>query len=120
MNIKLDKTLTTLAQADKVKADMKEFKGTYKDGDLLGAFSSQVEEHRYTYFGDVLRTDVEAYPSGWMRGDETSFHVTMWTTTYITVYRLSFHVDLGLGVNVERDFSGRPLWSVEAYDKRGA
>lgn len=100
MNITLDKENTTIALKDQVKADMKEFKARYTDSDLKRAFEDALDYGK-TYGGDVLKADVQAFPSGWINDNATHFAVDMLVDNCIALYRIRFYCDMNLEVNTD-------------------
>ena len=93
MKITIDKNFTTLAQRDKVKEDIKEFKSRYSDSDIEWVLKRAHEE---TYGADLLAYDIEAFPHGQFWGDETSFAIHAWLTRWSAVFEVWAYVDIDL------------------------
>ena len=122
MKTYIDKTMTTLAQAAKVREDLKEFKARYTDGDLKSFFLRQTDTTK-GYCSRVVEAVVKGFPSGFMTGDETHFQVSLLLDTCDCgimsneLVKIRYYCDLDLNVNLDElgDGSGRKLYEVKVY-----
>lgn len=120
MKITINKEYTTLAQADKVRRDIREFRGMYTDGDLLRAFRDATDLD-IAWNHDILSAFVEAFPAGSLFGDKTSFCVEMITHGFREFCEIRFYCDMNLEVDT-RDLTdyrgistGEKMYSVRVY-----
>ena len=116
MTIKMDKSLTTFAQAAKVKEDMKQFKNCYTGGDLLRAWNevfSEAEQYEKCVHGDVLSVTVNAFPANWYTGGETTFRVDLIADGYLAMHKLAFYVNLGLEVDARPELMTHKVYKLE-------
>lgn len=112
MKITLDKDLTTISQAAKVKEDMRQFKA-FSDGDLKNAVCDLFGGKLYG--SAVLSAEVSAFPGGWLHGDETHFCVNLVCADWRKFYRVRYYTDLSLSVH-ETTNERCKLSTFEEYD----
>ena len=98
MKITIDKELTTLAQAEQVKNDIREFKGTFTDNDLFCHFFNATGIDR-PWNCEIISVSASAFPGGSFYDDETQFSVTIIAKGYKEFYEIHFYCDMGLCVN---------------------
>jgi hypothetical protein len=134
MKTTIDRNLTTLAKAAKVKNDLKELKSMYTDGDLLRAFLDALEaddEHRETMkdyaktstinSADIICCDVEGFPAGSFyteNGEEpTHFSVEIKIFGFISAFKIRFYTDLSLNVRLWSFCFGKEhkMYELERY-----
>ena len=113
MKITLSKDMTTISQAQKVKADMKQFKEAYSDGDLKMAVSDLFGG--VLYGSAVLSADVKAFPGGYFFNDETHFCVELVCSDWRKFYKVRYYTDLSLSVHESTDERCK-LSALEIYD----
>ena len=68
MKITVDLDLTTASKVAEVKADAKEFKAIYTDGDLLRMFLDSIPEEdsfEIPYNPQIVYCNLEAFPGGY-------------------------------------------------------
>lgn len=124
MKITVDKELTTLAGAEKVKADIKEFKARYTAGDLWREFFEQTGIDLPSWNYEILQITGQAFPRG-IIDDETQFSLKIIAKGFYEFYEIKFYCDSNLNVDT-RDFndicsgstSNRKLYSIERYVKQ--
>lgn len=124
MKITVDKELTTLAGAEKVKADIKEFKARYTAGDLWREFFDQTGID-CPWNCEILQVTGDAFPGGTFYDNETQFSLKIIAKGFYEFYEINFYCDSNLKVDT-RDFkdicsgstSSRKLYSVERYVKQ--
>lgn len=92
MKIAVDKEYTSIANYDKVKADIVDFKAAYTEGDLLRMFCEKFEEFGGSAF-DVLRCDGEAFCGS--PYSDTTFCFIMWVMNWSNVHRFQFYITNG-------------------------
>lgn len=97
MKITISKKFVESYQLDRVKADAKEFKGRYTDGDLLRSFMDQTNDYR-CHAGNIVYCNVEAMDAGWYYGEKTHFVVEMLVEGFKKLYKLRFYVNMNLEV----------------------
>ena len=90
MKIKLNRKYTEDYQIDRVKADMKEFKESFTEADLLNIFRDAAG---FNKCGDIIKMDVEAFDAGSYYGEETSFHVDILLDGYSEMTKISYYAD---------------------------
>ena len=125
MKITVDKNYTTIAQLPKVKADMKQFKETFTDSDLLGEFYRQTGiESGWNH--DILSVSVVAFPAGFFYGDDTHFSVEIITRGWREFREIKFYCDECLSVDT-RDLTdykghsmGEKMYSCRIYEAKEA
>lgn len=118
MKTSINREYTTLAQAEKVKNDLKELKAMYTEGDLLRAFldTLDTDEHResmkdhakacvITNYDEIVCCNVEGFPAGTFFIDEsgeepTHFSVTIKMIGLIHAYSIHFYTDLSLNIRL--------------------
>lgn len=94
MKIKLDKAYTTIANLDRVKADMAAFRSAFTDDDLLRMFcDSGIICSPVSAGCDVISADVEAWSTDTPIYYRTHFSVKMFTFCYTSVCRVWFSID---------------------------
>ena len=98
MKMTIDKTFTENWQMDRVKADVKEFKAMYTDGDILRSFQEQTEDYR-TYAADIVYCKASAMDSGWAFGNVTTFCIEMMVEAPCKIYKLRFYIDMNLKID---------------------
>lgn len=120
MKVTINKEYTTLAQVEKVKADIKDFKSMYTEKGLLSAFSDATG--LVDYFCDVYSCEVEAFPENMLIDSDTVFCVEMVAgVKFSTFYTIRFYCNISCEVDTRdlidyRGFStGKKLYSCEAY-----
>lgn len=113
MKITIDKDLTCISQAEKVKEDMKAFKEAFTDGDLKMAVCDLFDGKLYG--SAVLSANVKAFPSGWFFGDETHFCVELVCADWRKFYKVRYYTDLSLSVHETTDERCK-LSRFEEYD----
>lgn len=103
MKMIFDGTQISCADAKQVRADMKEFKSRYTDGDLVNAAWRQLYEkyeeltgNRYPCGDDVLRVLVKAYAHDW-KG--THFRVEFMLDRFDEICEVSFYTDMDLYID---------------------
>lgn len=101
MKIKINRQYVEDYQMDRVKADMKEFKERYTDGELLYQFIEQTDITK-PYSSDIVYCNVKAMDSGWAFGNKTVFQVEMLCDNLIAMYKISFYVDMDLHVDTRK------------------
>lgn len=124
MKITVNKELTTLAGAEKVKADIKEFKARYTAGDLWREFFDQTGID-CPWNCEILQVTGDAFPGGTFYDNETHFSLKIIAKGFYEFYEINFYCDSNLKVDT-RDFkdicsgstSSRKLYSVERYVKQ--
>lgn len=109
MTIKMDKDFTTVACMDDLRADMKQFKTSYTDNDLLNEFSRQYEEETgdSRIYGEVINAKVEAWKS---RFDDTTLMVKLYVFSYSHFYIITYFTDMGLNIRMDNI-------DIESYEK---
>lgn len=131
MNITVDKEFTTIAQADKVKADIKEFKAVYTPEAVVKAFASALDAENEVspaaivalQCGEVLTMTGEAFPGGYVYGDETQFAIESTVLCGHEVVSVRFYTDLGLNVSLytsTRFDSRLRMFSLERFTRSEA
>ncbi len=117
MKMKLDKAYTTVANVERVKSDMQQFKTAYTDGDLLRMFcdSPNVYEGDISAYGDVLLCEVEAWSTDVQLCYRTHFTVKMFVYSYSAVYRLWFCINYNPETG-EAEVNGHGI-DIEKYTK---
>lgn len=97
MKITMDKQMTTLAQAAKIRQDMKDFKSAYTDGDLLRAYNDATSNY---LSGEVLQAVVEAFPENTYDTDaEARYMVKLFVYDWNEMYQVDYFCDRWLNVN---------------------
>lgn len=115
MIIKLDKEFIPNDRMEDVRADMKEFKAAYTDGDLKIAFEDATGE----YLGnEILKCRVEAFENCPEGEHETVFSVSMLTDGFVEIQRVYFFCDLRLKVNTDEMMYGGKMYSVKRYAQK--
>ena len=114
MKTSVNKDFTTLAQLPKVKADLREFKERYNDGDLKRAFCDAVSSNGM-YCADIVSVDVEGFPAGSVFNDETHFSVTMLCRDYGNFYDAHFYCDMNLTVDTRDAINYGGTHSLKMY-----
>lgn len=110
MKISIDKNTVTLAQAAAVRADIKEFKARYTDGDLLRAFVDFTGIDAPSG-GEVLKATAEAFCAC----GNTHFMVELYVFSFGRFCVCSFFCDMGLTVDTEERDGGLTLYSCDVY-----
>ena len=113
MKITIDKNYTTLAQAAKVRADVKEFKARYVDGDLVRA--AEVFTGKPLWVNEFVRCTISAFPAGSAFGDETSFSVDLLIVAARVIYKVHYYCDINLTVDMRPTMFGDKLYSIREY-----
>lgn len=103
MKMKIEKDFTTLAQADGVRRDMREFKSRYTDGDLLHAFQDATGLYESSGH-DILSVDIEAFPAGNDFGDSTVFCAVIVTKGFEEFYEIRCYFDMDLTVDTSEAY----------------
>lgn len=85
MKITLDKTSVCVANVERVKEAMKDFKAKYTDNDLLRCFNDAFGEYIH---GEILKCDVSAYER-WFCGD-IGFNVSMIIHSFSEIDEIGF------------------------------
>lgn len=106
MKISMDKKLTLIGNAAKVKNDMKEFKAMYTDGDLRRAFEDVTD---YNCYGDIIKCDVSA--ANCNVGGDTFYYVEMIIDGWRDFKRISFYCDSNLTIDNEEMLLGYKYYS---------
>lgn len=80
-------------RADKLRADMKEFKARYTDDDLKRAIENVLNKD---FYGEIVQAKVEAFGF-----NDTSFAVDLMIDGFIKVYKIRYYCDLNLNVDTD-------------------
>ena len=94
MKIAMDKNYTRVGQVEKIREDMKQFKGAYTDNDLRRAFEEATDRD---LTGEILKTTVSAFSGTF----ETSYAVEMIIDADFAFKRVSFYCNGELKVDTE-------------------
>ncbi|MBO7309145.1 MAG: hypothetical protein J6V38_05890 [Kiritimatiellae bacterium] len=78
-------------RADKLRADMKEFKARYTDGDLKRAIEDVLDKD---FYGDIIQAKVEAFGLA-----ETSFAIDLVIDGFVRIYKIRYYCDINLKVD---------------------
>lgn len=121
MNTTIDKKRITVADYKTVKAELKEFKERYTDGDLAvfarNAIDDKFEQitgERYPYSSDVLRADVEAFDYDEFHG--TYFRVEILLDSWREITKVSYYTNLHLEIDTEakwNQFEGKYMYTFD-------
>lgn len=122
MKTYVDKDMTTIAQAAKVREDLKEFKARYTDGDLKRFFLDQTNTTK-GYCSRIVEATVTGFPGGAMWGDATMFCVNLLLDSCDCgimsneLIKIRYYCDIELNVDMRdlSDGSGRKLYQVKVY-----
>lgn len=115
MKTSINRELTTLAQAGQIRADLREFKNRYTENDLLYRFIDSTGISA-PYGAEVLRCEVEAFPSGLDFDNKTAFAVEMITFSWTGVCVLRFYCDIDLTIDTRKAYlSDDYLYSCEVF-----
>ena len=93
MKIAVDKAYTSIANLDKVKSDIAEFKGAYTENDLLRMFCEKFDEFSGSAY-DILSCDGEAFCGS--PYSDTTFCFTLWVMNWSAVHRFQFFITNGV------------------------
>lgn len=119
MKITVNKDYTTIAQIDQVKADVKEFKARYTEGDLKRAFFDAVDIHPANS-SDVILCRGDAFPGGYEYNNETHFSMEMLLTNNIDCLlgfcRIHFFCDMDLNIDA-REYPIN-MYTIDVFDRR--
>lgn len=111
MKIKIDEEFTTLAQAPKVREDIKTFKAMFTEADVTGAARAAAD-----FNGDLLSLTGEAFPGGYFYKDATKFHFIAFLWDWSKVIRVSFYCDMDMTIdNTTTD--GKPMTDVDIWSR---
>lgn len=91
-------------QADKLRADLKEFKARYTDGDLKRAIQDVLDTD---FYGDIVQAKVEAF--GY---NDTSFAVDLLIDGFIKMYKIRYYCNIDLKIDEDEN-----LIHVRAYSE---
>lgn len=110
MKMSFDGSLITVNELPKVKADMKEFKARYTDGDLkcfgYRAISDKYEAitgNRFPYLGDVVKANVEAFCVD--KDDITQFRVVLLLESFAEIVEMTYFTNLNLEVDTSANWN---------------
>ena len=93
MKITVDKTMTSIAQLPEVKEDIKEFKATYSESDVVCI----IKDFCGNLNGDLLSLEMDAFPrSNWDR--DTVFFFTAFFYGWTNMYRVTGAFDMRLNM----------------------
>lgn len=112
MKISIDRNYTTIAQAKKVKEDIKTFRSMFCEKDLAMMASDAAQ---IPYSGqELLLVQGEAFPGGWRYDNETHFHFRVVLMDYKRVWDVSFYCDMA-GTVAERMDNGDPMTRTKIF-----
>lgn len=112
MKITIKKEYTSKEFEAMIKAAIKEFKKAYTEDDLVREFDRQTETETPHWNYEVIKCNIEAFPSGNYYGNTPEFCVDMVLEMYEKFVKLHFYCDLGL----ELDLRQHPkMWSCKEY-----
>lgn len=118
MKTSVCKDYTTLAELPRVKADLKEFKARYTDGDLKSFFMDETQDYS-AWCHDVVSASVQGFPAGTDYNDETSFCVDLVTMGTSEFCKIRFYCNMELQIDLREvpGINGTPmkLWKCETY-----
>lgn len=114
MTTKVDREYTTLAQVAQVRADLKEFKARYTDGDLMHFYNSATDDAR-GYCHRVVEAVVTGFPGGTDYGNETHFCVELIAVDYNDVLRIRYYCDMNLDIDTRTLVDGTKMYSTTVY-----
>ena len=98
MKVSINKDYVTCSQMEKVKADAKEFRARYTDGDLKRTFEEATD---CSVYGDIIKCTVEAFSSSWGMDADTSFFVSQVIESPIGFEKFSYYCDMNLTVSMD-------------------
>ena len=118
MKITIDKRLTTIDKAERTKAQAKEFKEIYTDGDLLRMFRDAVDGWQYGYSDEIIRCNLEAFPGGTMETDENHYSVEILLEGFRLFTKIHFYISQSGDIDTRYILDGdkwMKMWQVEEY-----
>lgn len=116
MKITMDKSFTGPNRVARTKAQMKEFKEMYTDGDLLRMFREAIGDSSLGFNYDIIRCNLRAFPGGYNETDETHYCVEMLLEGFREFVKLYFYISQSGAVNVKSVWVGNE-W-INMYDIR--
>lgn len=111
MKVKMNKHLTEKFYESQVKEDIETFKAVYTEHDLSDMFFGEFQKADMYTWKDIYKCDVEAFPSGYLTGNYTSFNVHMILEMRSDLYKLDFYMSLSGEINT----SDQMLVNFERY-----
>ena len=114
MKTKINREYTTIAQAEKVREDLKEFKARYTDGDLMHFYNDAVDDPR-GYCHRIIEATVEGFPGGTDYNNETVFSVDLIAIDYSTVLKIHFYCDIELTIDKRTLPDGTKMYKTTVY-----
>jgi len=120
MKIKINREYTTLDMVERTKAQMKEFKETYTDADLVRMFREAIGENNNNRLHDeILRCELSAFPGGTAEKDETHYSVDILLEGFRRFTKIHFYINQSAEIDtrVIRTY-GEPqkMWDIEEYN----
>ena len=119
MKITIDRDMTEAYLVDRTKAQMKEFKEIYTDGDLLRMFREAINCTELGYNFDIIRCNLRAFPGGWAESDETHYCVEMLLEGFKEFYKVYFYITQSGEVDTRKDMPVRYSGGVEYMSMYG-
>lgn len=116
MKTRVNKDLTTLAQAAQVKADLAEFKARYTDGDLMHFYNEATDDPR-GYCHRIIESVVEGFPGGSAYNDETQFCVSLIAIDYASVVEIRYYCNMELEIDTRTLPDGTKMFSTTVYKR---
>ena len=112
MKISVDMDYTTKLQAENVKYDIKEFRHSFDDTDVIHMACSAAH---VPYRGqEAVLLQGEAFPGGYYYQNETHFHFRVVLLDYHNVHDISFYCDR-VGTIFEKTSAGDPMVRRRTY-----
>lgn len=123
MKITMDKDMTESYMIDRTKAQMKEFKEMFTDGDLLRMFREAVNDTGLGYNYEIIRCNLRAFPGGTQETDETHYCVEMLLEGFREFIKLHFYIDQSCNIDTRRQnvymgngtYEWMDMYSIEHY-----
>lgn len=116
MKITIDKNYVEDYQMSRVKEDVEDFKASWKEKDLLEAFTEQTE--LYVGYGvEILKTKIEAMDSGWATGNRTVFKVEMVLDDNNRMHKIRFYIDNTLEVDTRVLYNGMKMYTIRTFEE---
>lgn len=123
MKITFDPTNITVANLPKVKADMKEFKKTYTENDLVWMAHDALKDKyetitgkQYPWSSDIIRVNVKAFAYDDFEEHGTHFRVELMLDGYLELVDISFYMKLYGGIDAEahwNQFDGNYMYTFD-------
>lgn len=102
-------------QIERVKADMKEFKARYTEGDLIRFFRDTVEYYD-GYNAEVIKAEIEAMDSGYALGNKTTFWCHMILNNCLNMYRFDFWMDMDGTIDTRTLAGNRKMYKIQKFE----